>query len=213
MKILITCLVFYMERKNVLLCAVFFLFLRWCFFVRTYFHLFRIGIFLFTEANCFQLYFYSSQDLSRHFEANDLEFNIEDFDFMLDPILKRLRQIWRANQPTTSRPQQQAAECGGSSILGSQVCHSLPYELLGSSQPASSSSFESDAVLPPRSSNRSTSSSSRVERAAQQPAGVNTTPVSSLPGESGLNDAGGKSRVNRIQTQFLQLFLKMTFLT
>ncbi len=153
------------------------------------------------------------QDLSRHFEANDLEFNIEDFDFMLDPILKRLRQILKASQPSTHSNSREAqhpppvtADCAGNSILSGN--NSTPYELLGAnplSPPHRSVQHaQSVDVLPPgRNSNNSSrpSPNSRLgqqqqQRQPQQLLAINATPASSLPGESGSPDSGDKSRVS-----------------
>jgi hypothetical protein len=162
-------------------------------------------------------YFFPYQDLSRHFEANDLEFNIEDFDFMLDPILKRLRQILKASQPSThsnSREPQHppqvtavaaAADCAGNSLLSGN--NSTPYELLGASPLSpphrSIQHAQSVDVLPPgRASNSSRPSpNSRIgqqqqQRQPQQLLAINATPASSLPGESGSPDSGDKSRVS-----------------
>jgi hypothetical protein len=150
------------------------------------------------------------QDLSRHFEANDLEYNIEDFDFMLDPILKRLRQILKASQPSSthsnSREAQHqppvTADCAGNSILSGN--NSTPYELLGASplSPPHRSALHTPSVdvLPPgRTSNSSRPSpNSRLgqQRQPQQLLAVNATPASSLPGESSSPDSGDKSRVS-----------------
>jgi len=43
--------------------------------------------------------FKSRAELSRFFEENSLDHNLEHFDFALDTPLKKLRQIWRANLP------------------------------------------------------------------------------------------------------------------
>eukprot|EP00092_Neocalanus_flemingeri_P040320 GFUD01043915.1.p1 GENE.GFUD01043915.1~~GFUD01043915.1.p1 ORF type:complete len:1327 (+),score=371.71 GFUD01043915.1:99-4079(+) len=43
--------------------------------------------------------FKSRAELSRYFEENSLEHNLEHFDFALDTPLKKLRQVWRANLP------------------------------------------------------------------------------------------------------------------
>jgi hypothetical protein len=151
------------------------------------------------------------QDLSRHFEANDLEFNIEDFDFMLDPILKRLRQILKASQPSsthsnsreTQHQQPVTADCAGNSLLSGN--NSTPYELLGASplSPPHRTSVlhtQSGDVLPSgRNSNSSRPSpNSRLvqQRQPQQLLAINATPASSLPGESSSPDSGDKSRVS-----------------
>ena len=129
---------------------------------------------------------------------------------MLDPILKRLRQIWKASQPSdrkqrqqqqpSDRQQQQLADCGGSSILGRG--NSIPYELLGSTPPLPSVKPEAVAALRPRGAAGGGGTPHRTPRpersAAQQPPllGSNSTPASSLPGETGLSEGGGKSRVS-----------------
>jgi hypothetical protein len=133
---------------------------------------------------------------------------------MLDPILKRLRQILKASQPSsthsnsreTQHPPQVTADCAGNSILSGN--NSTPYELLGANplSPPHRSVLHTQSVdvLPPgRSSNSSSrpSPNSRLgqqqqQRQPQQLLAVNATPASSLPGESGLPDSGDKSRVS-----------------
>jgi len=157
------------------------------------------------------IYFPFNQDLSRHFEAHDLEFNIEDFDFMLDPILKRLRQILKASQPSPGairEPQQPhqvspaAADCGGNSMLSG---NSIPYELLGStplpSPPRSVPPTQADAGVRSRPSATAARPSPTSRQGQQQQQlqllTINTTPASSLPGESGFSDSGDTSRVSQ----------------
>jgi hypothetical protein len=131
---------------------------------------------------------------------------------MLDPILKRLRQILKASQPSThsnSRETQHqppvTADCAGNSILSGN--NSTPYELLGASplSPPHRSVLhtQSGDVLPPgRTSNSSRPSpNSRLgqqqqQRQPQQLLAINATPASSLPGESSSPDSGDKSRVS-----------------
>jgi hypothetical protein len=137
---------------------------------------------------------------------------------MLDPILKRLRQIVKASQPSSthsnSRETQHqppvnaaaAADCAGNSILSGN--NSTPYELLGASplSPPHRSVLHTPSVdvLPPgRTSNSSRPSpNSRLgqqqqqQRQPQQLLAINATPASSLPGESSSPDSGDKSRVS-----------------
>ena len=44
------------------------------------------------------------QELCRHFESNNLQLNIEDFDFLLDPALKKIRNIWKELKKTSQKP-------------------------------------------------------------------------------------------------------------
>jgi hypothetical protein len=133
---------------------------------------------------------------------------------MLDPILKRLRQILKASQPSSTHSNsreaqhqepQVTADCAGNSILSG---NSTPYELLGASplSPPHRSSVlhaQSADVLPSgRTSNSSRPSPNsrqgqqQQQRQPQQLLAVNATPASSLPGESSSPDSGDKSRVS-----------------
>ena len=47
--------------------------------------------------------FKSRAELSRYFEENNIDHNMEHFDFALDTPLKKIRQLWRASLPQTEK--------------------------------------------------------------------------------------------------------------
>ena len=85
------------------------------------------------------------QDLSKYFSENNLKLNLEHFDFLLDPPLKRIRNIWLEFRRSANSAGKPTAESNVKPVddVKSEVDESspcdvtppvrsdVPYELLG----------------------------------------------------------------------------------